>query len=80
MVYRAIVHAAKIAADNIVQEYAPTTSAAGVGGFFLLIFQYVLCILYTVGNTASVWLPVLAAVLLVDRHWHPPHHEPGAQW
>lgn len=32
MVYRAIVHAAKIAADNIVQEYAPTTSASGVGG------------------------------------------------
>lgn len=27
MVYAAIVHAAKIAADNIVTEYAPTTSA-----------------------------------------------------
>lgn len=71
MVYAAIVHAAKIAADNIVTEYAPTTSAAGVGGLFLTIFQYFLCIMYTVGNTASTWLPVLAAVLVVLRHWQP---------
>ena len=27
---------------------APTTSVAGVGGFFLIIFQYALCILYTI--------------------------------
>ena len=32
MIYRGIVHAAKIAADNIVQEYAPTQTAGGIGG------------------------------------------------
>jgi hypothetical protein len=39
---------------------APTTSAAGVGGFFLIIFQYGLCILYTILDGLQPYRSVIA--------------------
>ena len=71
MIYAGIVQAAKIAADNIVQQYAPTTSDYEVGGLFVRLFQGILCILFALAHTATAWAPVLAAVLVAIKHWHP---------
>ena len=38
-IYAGIVHAAKLAANKIVQEYSPTTSDTDVGGLLATLFQ-----------------------------------------
>ena len=70
-VYAGIVHLASLAADKIVAEYAPTTSDYEVGGLIVRLFQGILCIFFALAHTATAWAPVLAAVLVVLKHWHP---------
>ena len=70
-VYAGIVHLASLAADKIVAEYAPTTSGYEVGGLIVRLFQGILCIVFALAHTATAWAPVLAAVLVVIKHWHP---------
>ena len=71
MVYAGIVHMAKLAADNIVQEYDYTISDYEVGGLIMRLFQGILCIFFALAHTATAWAPVLAAVLVTIKHWHP---------
>eukprot|EP00438_Fugacium_kawagutii_P035632 Skav213435 [mRNA] locus=scaffold2160:55072:56825:+ [translate_table: standard] len=62
------------AADEIVQKCGPTTSADGVGGLLKRITKAapagdMLSVLSALADTASDWVPILAAVLLIINHW-----------
>eukprot|EP00434_Breviolum_minutum_P019693 symbB.v1.2.017372.t1/scaffold1352.1/size234417/21 len=68
-VYAAVVRAAKTAANEIVEHCGPTTSAHGLGRLITGMTKDGLLILSALADTASDWVPVIAAIILIIRHF-----------
>eukprot|EP00435_Cladocopium_sp_Y103_P044298 s158_g12.t1 len=68
-VYGAIVRAAKSAADEIVENCGPTTSADGLGGLISRMSKDLLSLCSALADTASDWVPIVAAIVVIIQHW-----------